>query len=170
MSNKKKTTTTTGKSKLRSLFILVILLLAIAACAIAAYTMYEMKNMKARLLAENAEPEVEEVVEPLAPVYIPLETFTVSLKPDDEEYDRVLYIGLTLRVGNEDDKVKVEKYLPEVRSRLLMLFSGRSADELSHDNGKSQLIKDIKRVLETPLDDKSGVVVTDVLFNAFILR
>lgn len=169
MSNKKKSTTT-GKSKLRTLFILVILLLAIAACGIAAWTLYEMKNMQARLLSENDLPEVTEVVEPIAPVYVPLDTFTVSLKPGSEEYDRVLYIGLTLRVGNEEDKSRIEKYLPEVRSRLLMLFSGRSAEELSVNEGKSQLIQDIKQILSTPLDEKSGVTVTDVLFNAFILR
>lgn len=170
MSNKKKTTTT-GKSKVRSLFTFVILLLAIAACAIAAYTMYEMKNMQARMLAESTtEPEAVEVTETVTPVYIPLDTFTVSLKPAGEEYDRVLYIGLTLRVNSDGDKEKIEKYLPEVRSRLLMLFSGRSADQLSHNEGKAQLINDIKQVLTTPLDDKSGVLVTDVLFNAFILR
>ena len=168
MSNKKKSTT--GKSKLRSLFIVVITLLAVAACVIAAWTLYEMKNMQARLLSENDPPETTEVLEPVAPVYVPLDTFTVSLKPAGEEYDRVLYIGLTLRVNNEDDKSKIEKYLPEVRSRLLMLFSGRSADELSLNEGKSQLIQDIKQVLTTPLDEKSGVTVTDVLFNAFILR
>lgn len=129
-----------------------------------------MKNMQARLLSENGLPEVTEVVEPIAPVYVPLDTFTVSLKPGSEEYDRVLYIGLTLRVGNEEDKSRIEKYLPEVRSRLLMLFSGRSAEELSVNEGKSQLIQDIKQILSTPLDEKSGVTVTDVLFNAFILR
>lgn len=169
MSNKKKTTTT-GKSKLRSLFILVILLLAVAACAIAAWTLYEMKNMQARMLADTPQPEVTETAEPVIPVYVPLDTFTVSLKPGGEEYDRVLYIGLTLRVNNDDDKSRVEKYLPEVRSRLLMLFSSRTAEELSHNEGKSQLINDIKQVLDRPLDDKSGVIVTDVLFNAFILR
>ncbi|GLR07555.1 flagellar basal body-associated protein FliL [Mixta theicola] len=169
MPNKKKSTTT-GKSKLRSLFILVILLLAVGACSIAAWTMYEMKNMQARMLSDSEPPEETEVTEPITPVYVPLDTFTVSLKPAGEEYDRVLYIGLTLRVNNEDDKSKIEKYLPEVRSRLLMLFSGHSAEELSLNEGKSQLIQDIKQVLTTPLDEKSGVVVTDVLFNAFILR
>ncbi|MGD8107217.1 flagellar basal body-associated protein FliL [Pantoea sp. FN0302] len=169
MSNKKKSTKT-GKSKARSLFIFVILLLAIAACAIAAWTMYEMKNMQARLLSDDTPHEVIEVVEPIAPIYVPLDTFTVSLKPGGEEYDRVLYIGLTLRVSNEEDKTKIEKYLPEVRSRLLVLFSGRSAEELSVNEGKSQLIQDIKKILNMPLDETPGVTVTDVLFNAFILR
>lgn len=169
MSNKKKSTTT-GKSKLRTLFIFVIVLLAAAACTIAAWTLYEMKNMQARLLADNPPVEVTPVAEPVMPVYVPLDTFTVSLKPGGEEYDRVLYIGLTLRVVNEDDKSRIEKYLPEVRSRLLMLFSGHSAEQLALNEGKSQLIQDIKRILNQPLDDKSGVTVTDVLFNAFILR
>ena len=168
--SKQKKSTTTGKSKLRTLFILVIVLLAVTACGIAAWTLYEMKNMQARLLSEQEPPKITEFVEPVTPVYVPLDTFTVSLKPGGEEYDRVLYIGLTLRVDNEEDKSKIEKYLPEVRSRLLMLFSGRSADELSVNEGKSQLIQDIKQILNTPLDGKSGVTVTDVLFNAFILR
>lgn len=169
MSNKKKTTTT-GKGKGRTLFILVILLIALAACAIAAYSLYEMKNMQARMMNDHPATETPAAPAAIIPVYVPLDTFTVSLKPNDEEYDRVLYIGLTLRVGKEEDKTRIEKYLPEVRSRLLMLFSGRSAEELSHQEGKAQLIQDIKQTLGKPLDGKPGVVVTDVLFNAFILR
>jgi flagellar FliL protein len=168
MSNKKKTTT--GKGKGRSLFILVILLIAVAACAIAAYSLYEMKNMQARMMNEQSATEKPAAPAAVTPVYVPLDTFTVSLKPDNEENDRVLYIGLTLRVSKEDDKTRIEKYLPEIRSRLLMLFSGRSAEQLSHQEGKAQLIQDIKQTLGKPLDETPGVVVTDVLFNAFILR
>ena len=167
MSNKKNTT---GKGKTRSLFILVILLIAVVACAIAGYSLYEMRKMQAHMLSADAHPDVKEAAAPIIPVYVPLDTFTVSLKPNEEEYGRVLYIGLTLRVNSEADKTQIEKYLPEVRSRLLMLFSGRSAEELSHHEGKSQLIQDIKQALNKPLDEKAGVVVTDVLFNAFILR
>lgn len=159
-----------GKGKLRSLFIIVVLFIAIAACAIAAYSLYEMKNMQSRLQTEGDVPAAAEPTVPAVPLYVPLDTFTVSLKPDEEEHDRVLYIGLTLRVGAEKDKALIEKYLPEVRSRLLMLFSERSADELSHHEGKAQLIADIKQALGKPLDARQGVVVSDVLFNAFILR
>ncbi|QHM73235.1 flagellar basal body-associated protein FliL [Mixta intestinalis] len=168
MSNKKKKVP--GKGKLRTLFIFIILLIAIFACGIAAYSLYEMKNMQTRLLSSGSAPEATEPVEPVMPVYVPLDTFTVSLKPNEEEYDRVLYIGLTLRVSKDEDKALIEKFLPEVRSRLLILFTGRSAEELSHQEGKAQLVQDIKQALEKPLDAKQGVQVTDVLFNAFILR
>ena len=159
-----------GKGKLRSLFILIILLIAIAACAIAAYSLYEMKHMQANVHADGAAPVAAHPVASVIPVYVPLDTFTVSLKPDEEEHDRVLYIGLTLRVGNDNDKALIEQYLPEVRSRLLMLFSEFSAAELSHHEGKEKLIKEIKQALGKPLDARQGIVVTDVLFNAFILR
>ncbi|QHM77472.1 hypothetical protein C7M52_03471 [Mixta theicola] len=168
MSNKKKKAP--GKGKLRTLFIFIILLIAIFACGVAAYSLYEMKNMQTRLLSSGDAPETTEPVAPVMPVYVPLDTFTVSLRPNEEEYDRVLYIGLTLRVSKDDDKALIEKFLPEVRSRLLILFTGRSAEELSHQEGKAQLVQDIKQALEKPLDAKQGVQVTDVLFNAFILR
>lgn len=155
-----------GKKK--NLTILLLLLIMTGTCVIAGYTLYEMKNIKQ--LAVDGTPEQTVSIESVVPVYIPLDTFTVSLKPTQRESDRILYIGLTLRVRDDKSQELIEKYLPEVRSRLLVLFSKQTADELSTDDGKYQLIDNIKTAMNKPLAADQSAVVTDVLFNAFILR
>ncbi|MBV4414002.1 flagellar basal body-associated protein FliL [Enterobacteriaceae bacterium YMB-R22] len=145
---------------------ILLALIAVGACAIAGYTWYELKHVKTQIAGgEEVKPEV--VNQP--PVYMPLETFTVSLKPTDEDADRVLYIGLTLRLKDEESRELLAEFLPEIRSRLLVLLSQQTADNLATDAGKTSLVGQIKEVLNKPIDNRSAAV-ADVLYNAFILR
>ncbi len=62
-------------------------------------------------------------------------------------------------------------YLPEVRSRLLLLLSRQSAAALATEQGKQALVEQIKQALAPPLvKGQPPQVVDDVLFTAFILR
>lgn len=167
MSKKKQKSADGGKK--RSLIILIILLVSLGACALAGYAFYEIKNIKNQV-TKNAQGAAPEPVTPVMPIYVPLETFTVSLQPENTESDHVLYIGLTIRVKNDASKALLENFLPEVRSRLLMLFSQQTSAGLATDDGKSKLIDEIKNVVSKPLAKGQSVMVTDVLFNAFILR
>lgn len=82
----------------------------------------------------------------------------------------MLYIGVTLRLKDEATRARLNEYLPEVRSRLL-LFSRQNAAELSTEAGKQKLIAAIKETLAAPLvAGQPKQVVTDVLYTAFILR
>jgi len=147
---------------------ILMMLIAVGACALAGYTFYEMKSMKSAGVGETKVAQKEAV--PVMPVYVPMDTFTVSLQPTSKDSDRVLYIGLTLRVQDNNSKVIVEQYLPEVRSRLFILLANQTAENISTDEGKSQLIEKIKNSVSNPLAPNRSAVVTDVLFNAFILR
>ncbi|EHC51783.1 Flagellar biosynthesis protein FliL, partial [Salmonella enterica subsp. enterica serovar Give str. S5-487] len=70
-----------------------------------------------------------------------------------------------------DARARLNEYLPEVRSRLLLLFSRQNASELSTEAGKQKLIAAIKETLAAPLvAGQPKQVVTDVLYTAFILR
>ncbi|MGT9189887.1 flagellar basal body-associated FliL family protein, partial [Salmonella enterica] len=81
------------------------------------------------------------------------------------------YIGVTLRLKDEATRARLNEYLPEVRSRLLLLFSRQNAAELSTEAGKQKLIAAIKETLAAPLvAGQPKQVVTDVLYTAFILR
>lgn len=170
--SKKKEESPEGAKK-RPLGIILISLIAVAASAMAGFTWYEMKGIKSQIAAGNADekklPEQEAPV-PVAPVYLSLETFTVSLKPTADDSDRVLYIGLTFRLKEESDKKILEEYLPEVRSRLLVTFSRKTAAELATDEGKTQLIEQIKSETGKDLNSILNATITDVLFNAFIIR
>ncbi len=148
----------TKKSK-RSIWIPLLVLITLAACATAGYSYWSMN--KAPSAAAKAEPP------PPAPVFFALDTFTVNL--GDAEH--VFYVGITLRLKDEATRTRLSEYLPEVRSRLLLLFSRQDAAQLSTDEGKQKLVADIKQTLAAPLiSGQPKQEVTDVLYTAFILR
>lgn len=147
------------KSRKRSIWIPLLVLITLAACATAGYSYWRMQQPAS---AAKAEPEP-----PPAPVFFALDTFTVNLG----DADRVLYIGVTLRLKDEASRQRINEYLPEVRSRLLLLFSRQDANTLATDEGKQKLVAAIKETLAPPLvTGQPQQVVTDVLYTAFILR
>lgn len=149
-----------NKKSKRSIWIPLLVLVTLAACAAAGYSYWRLQQNTAAAGPKEAPP-------PPAPVFFPLDTFTVNLG----DTDRVLYIGLTLRMKNEQDRVRLTDYLPEVRSRLLLLLSRQDASKLASDEGKKQLAEEIKTTLSTPLvAGQPKQEVTDVLYTAFILR
>ncbi|WP_435946117.1 flagellar basal body-associated protein FliL [Dryocola sp. BD586] len=164
----KKNKNDSGSGKKSTLIILLLAFLVVGACGVAGFTFYEMNKMKNDIAREDV---AQEPVVAAAPVYVALDTFTVSLKPDEKnDSDRVLYIGLTLQVKDDNSKELINKFLPEIRSRLLILFSQQTSEYLSTDEGKRNLIDKIKTVTNQPVAGKHSANVTDVLFNAFILR
>ncbi|MCE1699898.1 flagellar basal body-associated protein FliL, partial [Enterobacter hormaechei] len=82
-----------------------------------------------------------------SPVFMALEPFTVNLIDNEEHFDRVLYIGVTLRLPDEKTRQRFNDYLPEVRSRMLLLLSRQSAVALAKDDGKMSLVAEIKQTL-----------------------
>lgn len=149
-----------NKKSKRAIWIPLLVLITLAACATAGYSYWRMQQQpSASVKAEPAPPP--------APVFFALDTFTVNLG----DADRVLYIGITLRMKDEATRSRLNEYLPEVRSRLLLLFSRQNAATLATEEGKQQLITAIKETLATPLVvGQPTQVVTDVLYTAFILR
>lgn len=168
MSKQKENAPKGGKKKL--LLIILAALITVGVVAAAGYTWYELRSIKSQMTNPQAENKNEVPPESVMPVYADIDTFTVSLKPEDADSDHVLYIGLTLKMKDDAAKALLEKYLPEVRSRLLVLFSQQTANNLSVDGGKEKLMQEIKKVVSTPLTGQQTIMVTDVLFNAFILR
>lgn len=150
-----------NKKRKRSIWIPLLVLITLAACATAGYSYWRMQQHPS---ATNAKAELPP---PPAPVFFALDTFTVNLG----DADRVLYIGITLRLKDDTTRTRLSEYLPEVRSRLLLLFSRQDAAQLATDDGKQKLMDAIKQTLAQPLvKGQPGQVVTDVLYTAFILR
>ncbi|MFS2220916.1 flagellar basal body-associated protein FliL [Pantoea sp. B65] len=161
MSEKAKT-----KGRKRSIMIPALLVVTLIACGVAGYTVWRMMNKPA-----DAAHAVEKQEPPAAPIFLALDTFTVNLVNADNDPDRVLYVGFTLRVPNEETHRRMTDYLPEVRSRLLLLLSRQNAVALANEQGKQDLVTQIKQVLAPPLvKGQPPQVVDDVLFTAFILR
>lgn len=151
------------KKRKRKIWIPLLVLITLAACATAGYSYWRMQQHP----STEARAEAEAPPPPPAPVFFALDTFTVNLG----DADRVLYIGITLRLKDDATRARLSEYLPEVRSRLLLLFSRQDASKLATDDGKQQLATAIKEAIATPLvAGQPKQEVTDVLYTAFILR
>ena len=103
------------------------------------------------------------------PEYVPLEQFVVNLQP--ENGDQYLQVAFTLQVPSQKDGEQIKANMAKVRSRVLLLLSGKKASEISSVDGKRQLAKEIVAILNQPFVDKGEPQkVNDVLFTAFIIQ
>ena len=103
------------------------------------------------------------------PVFVPIDSFTVNLQPENGE--QYLQIAFTLQVANAEEMDSIKLNMPKVRSRLLLLLSGKKASELNTVEGKQQLAAEIVAQVNQPFDEKGPEQdVTDVLFTAFIIQ
>ena len=83
------------------------------------------------------------------PVFVPLDPFTVNLT--DKEVDRFAQVGVTLQVDDEHVAEEVKKYLPAIRSNVLMVLSHKSSAELLTVEGKEKLAREIMREAVRPM-------------------
>lgn len=101
--------------------------------------------------------------------YVPVEAFTVNLQP--ENGDQYLQVQFTLQVGGPEQVTLVKDNMAKIRSRVLLLLSGKKASEINTVEGKQQLAAEIKAVVQVPFDeDGDEQDVSDVLFTSFIIQ
>lgn len=152
-----------GGSKKLLLVMIVLVLLSSAGAAAAIYLVLDQRG--------GAEGEAQQQTQaPTPPVFTRIEPFTVNLA-DDRFGSRLLYIGITLRVGNEQSKAIIKEHMPQVRSRLLILLSGKQASELTSTEGKEALAQDIISRLSVPLtENQPPLDLREVLFTEFIVQ
>lgn len=106
------------------------------------------------------------------PIFLNLAPFTVTLPKQHDDYivNKVLYIGMTLRLASEEHKQILTDYLPEVRSQLLLLLASQDINELNTEVGKLRLMALVKQLLSRQYNGGALVSVDDVLFTDFIIR
>jgi Flagellar basal body-associated protein len=105
-----------------------------------------------------------------APIFVDVGPLTVNLQ-NDAYGQRLLYIGLTLQVSDFETRDLLNRHMPEVQSRLLLLLSGQNAEQLIPATGKQKLAQDIKGLFQTPLAQmQMPVEVEQVLFTNFIVQ
>jgi|SRR5690606_21331049 Flagellar basal body-associated protein len=104
-----------------------------------------------------------------SPIFVALEPFTVTVQDPDSE--RVLHVGITLRVADQQSRDRIEKFMPEVRSRIVMLLSSLRPSDLQGSQGKVDLARAITASVNKPFSPlPDGQYVTDVLFTAFVVQ
>ena len=103
------------------------------------------------------------------PVFVKLEPFTVNLQSEDEEH--YLQASIELQVKDEEASEKIKLYMPQVRSRLLMLLSSKKASEINTAEGKHKLSDEIIAQVKQPFakgaaeQEISGVFFTDLVIQ-----
>lgn len=153
-----------GSSKLL-IIIIAVLLLVIAGGAAAFFLLGGSggaKDAKPAAPVEHTEPISE------LPVFLSLDPFVVNLQPED--YDYYLQVALTLQVPNQQTADTLKLFMPQVRSRLLLLLSSKKASELLSNDGKENLRDEIIDELSEPFSGNRGLMITDVAYTSFVIQ
>lgn len=118
---------------------------------------------------EEDEDEPEEDGHAAAPVFVPLETFTVNLQPDPDE--RFLQLDISLQFKNEAHAEKIKAHMPAIRNRILMLLSSKQASEINTLEGKQHLTEALLEEVKKPFK-KHGKKqkVQGVFFTSFVIQ
>ncbi|WP_110665415.1 flagellar basal body-associated protein FliL [Salinicola halophilus] len=154
-----------GKKRSLILIGLLVVLLSIA-CSVAAFFYLDSRGTETH--AETAAAE-EEPAEPPVPIFVTVSPFTVNLQSDYS--DRLLYVGVSLRVNDQQTSDFLTQHMPEVRSRLLMLLSGKRAEDLVSPEGKVELKREILALFDEPITSpQPTLAIDDVLFSDFIVQ
>ena len=101
--------------------------------------------------------------------YLAVEPFTVNLQP--ENGDQYLQVAFTLQVDGPEQAELIKTNMAKVRSRVLLLLSGKKASEISTVEGKQQLAGEILAAVKAPFEEHGDEQdVSDVLFTSFIIQ
>ncbi len=114
--------------------------------------------------AGKSEKKISKSSSSVEPKFVPLEPFTVNLQR--EAADQFLQIGITLKILQPELEEKIKKNLPEIRSRLLVLLSGKFPSELTNSIGKKKLANEIIAETETVLGLRTAPTLPDSIIPA----
>lgn len=101
---------------------------------------------------EGVEKPAPEVI----PAFVPLEVFTVNLRPETGGPQNYMQVGITLKVAGEAVAEKVKAQMPEIRNRLLLMLSAKQANDLLRPEGKSKLAQELQIEVARIIDPASA--------------
>ena len=155
--------TTANPPAARSSKLIIAALFTISLCALAAAAYAMTRTQQQETPAAVKEAPIQK------PIFVTLEPITVNLQ--SEGRSRFLHVGMTLKVRDEAAKAQINEFMPELRSRALLLLSNRQPETLLSTEDKSRLAEEIATELKRPLADSlppQGI--TSVSFNAFVVQ
>ena len=101
------------------------------------------------------------------PVYMPIDTLTVNLK-DSRQY---LQLTISLQLKNGEDSALVKLYMPQIRTRALIILASKKPEDVISSEGKLALLEELKTITEKPFTDKlEPIEILDVAFTSFIIQ
>jgi flagellar FliL protein len=157
-----------GKSKLFIMIGAAVLVLLLGAGA-GWYFLHGSAAEGADPKKEHAESSKKKKKDEHPPEYLAIEPFTVNLQP--ENGDQYLQVAFTLQVNGAEQAELIKTNMAKVRSRVLLLLSGKKASEINTVEGKQQLAGEILAVVKEPFAEQGEPQdVSDVLFTSFIIQ
>ena len=149
------------------LMLIIIAVLVLAGGGGAAY--YFMADDSSSPKSEESKKASEKEKTP--EVFIPLESFTVNLLPDNDGQQQFLQVSMSLQVPTEHDVEKLKSRMPEVRNRVLFVLSSKKPSDITSSEGKAQLIEEIMKQVNTPFyGSEKEQNVSSVYFTSFIIQ
>lgn len=146
-----------------------VLVLGLGGGGAAWYFMHGSGDAEAHEEEPKKETKKKKKKEEAPAEYIAVEPFTVNLQP--ENGDQYLQVAFTLQVEGGEQAELVKNNMAKVRSRVLLLLSGKKASEISTVEGKQQLAGEILAAVKEPFDAHGDEQeVSDVLFTSFIIQ
>jgi flagellar FliL protein len=143
----------------------------IVAASIGATLLYYDKTGLGLASAETpADAPAERKAVPLpAPIFIPLDPFTVTVRGESSQ--RILYVAITLRTADDASRRMIVEFMPEVRDRALRKLAEQQPDRVQTPEGRQALVASLSRTLQDPyLPHSKGPDITSVLFTAFVVQ
>lgn len=153
------------KSK-KKLIIIAVVVLVLIGGGVAAWLLMGSKPAEGE---EHAKAEEEKIVKVVEPIFVKLDTFTVNLNP--EEGEKYLQVDITLNASDAHDVSEIEKRMPQVRNRVLMILTSKLASEISGMDGKLALGEEITEQINTPFSEGAEPLkVTETIFTSFVIQ
>ena len=161
MATSTETASPPGKSKKKIFILFGALTLALA--GLGGGGSYYYFFMKSKSAPAPAQMKAE------APIFMPLEPFTVNLQPGGR--NRFLHVAVTLKMLDAASQAQMTQYLPEVRSRVLSTLSNREAESLATPEDKTRLSGEIMQSLSQPFGPNiPQQKIASVMFITFMLQ
>lgn len=108
-------------------------------------------------------------------VFATLEPFTVNLRATASEH--FLQVGIVFEVSGNDIAEAIKTNMPLIRGKVLLLLSGKTAEDLGTPEGKGKLAAELVAVARYALQGAAGIgetpleqAVTDAHFSSLIIQ
>jgi flagellar FliL protein len=174
-----------GKKKLIIIIAAAALVLVLGGGGAAFWLLGKKQHDAAEESAEGNDPVAEDVAEAKAvkkkkddkkhaPVFLPLDLFTVNLA--DRESERYAQVGITLELADTKVSDQLKAYMPAVRNDILMVLAHKKASDLQDRAGKLEFAREVRRAAMKPLSEDEDsepdeeAPVRAVHFSSFIIQ
>jgi flagellar FliL protein len=120
---------------------------------------------------EAGDPAAEEEGVSKGPaIYVDIPpAFTVNLLGDSKA--RFLQVSVQALTRESDVEASIKEHLPMIRNKLVLLFSGKTSQELGTREGKETLRKEAKTAIQSVLKSETGKGgVEAVFFTSFVMQ